>query len=83
MPSPGRRSRAKKHKRGAKALSKLLPVTPDPKSLAKLDDDRMLAEMTRRAFSAGFAWSVIDAKWPGFEKAFLRFEPGRLSLQPD
>ena len=43
----------------------------------------MLAEMTRRAFSAGFAWSVIEAKWPGFEKAFLAFEPGRLSLQPD
>jgi 3-methyladenine DNA glycosylase Tag len=39
--------------------------------------------MTRRAFSAGFAWSVIEAKWPGFEKAFLTFEPGRLSLQPD
>jgi 3-methyladenine DNA glycosylase Tag len=43
----------------------------------------VLAEMTRRAFSAGFAWSVIEAKWPGFEKAFLTFQPGRLSLQPD
>jgi len=77
------RARAEKRKGGAKALSKLLPAKPDPKALAKLGDDRVLAEMTRRAFSAGFAWSVIDAKWPGFEKAFLTFEPGRLSLQPD
>jgi 3-methyladenine DNA glycosylase Tag len=77
------RARAEKRKGGAKALSKLLPAKPDPKALAKLGDDRVLAEMTRRAFSAGFAWSVIEAKWPGFEKAFLTFEPGRLSLQPD
>ena len=56
---------------------------PDPKALAKLGDDRILAEMTKRVFSAGFAWSVIETKWPGFEKAFLGFKPGPLSLQPD
>ena len=77
------RARAEKRKGGPKALSKLLPPKPDPKALAKLRDDRVLAEMTRRAFSAGFAWSVIEAKWDGFEKAFLKFDPGRLSLQPD
>jgi len=77
------RARAEKRKGGAKALSKLLPPKPDPKALATLADDRVLAEMTRRAFSAGFAWSVIEAKWEGFEKAFLKFDPGRLSLQPD
>jgi len=77
------RARAEKRKGGPKALNKLLPPKPDPKALAKLGDDRVLAEMTRRAFSAGFAWSVIEAKWPGFEKAFLKFEPGRLTLQPD
>ena len=36
--------------------------------------------MTRRVFSAGFAWSVIETKWPGFEKAFLGFKPGPLTL---
>jgi 3-methyladenine DNA glycosylase Tag len=77
------RARAEKRKGGAKALGKLLPPTPNPKVLAKLGDDRVLAEMSRRAFCAGFAWSVIEAKWPGFELAFLGFEPGRLSLQPD
>ena len=77
------RARAEKRKGGPKALGRLLPAKPDPKALAGLKDDRVLAEMTRRAFSAGFAWSVIEAKWPGFEDAFLGFEPGRLSLQPD
>src|SRR5262245_40068769 len=77
------RARAEKRKGGAKALSRLLPPKPDPKALAKLRDDRVLAEMTRRVFCAGFAWSVIETKWKGFEAAFLRFEPGRLALEGD
>ena len=77
------RARAEKRKGGPKALEKLLPPKPDAKALARLSDDRILAEMTRRVFSAGFAWSVIDAKWDGFEAAFLGFEPARLTFQPD
>ncbi|HLG82543.1 MAG TPA: DNA-3-methyladenine glycosylase I [Bradyrhizobium sp.] len=77
------RARAEKRKGGAEALQKLLPRKPDPKALAKLTDDRVLAEMTRRVFSAGFAWSVIEAKWDGFEQAFLAFAPGKLTFQPD
>jgi len=77
------RARAEKRKGGPKALARLLPAKPDPKALGKLGDDRILAEMTRRVFSAGFAWSVIESKWPGFEKAFLGFKPGPLSLKPD
>jgi 3-methyladenine DNA glycosylase Tag len=77
------RARAEKRKGGAKALEKLLPAKPDVKALTKLKDDRVLAEMARRVFCAGFAWSVIDAKWEGFEKAFLGFAPGKLGLQPD
>ena len=77
------RARAEKRKGGPKALQKLLPPKPDPKALAKLGDDRILAEMTKRVCSAGFAWSVIENKWPGFEKAFLGFKPGPLTLQAD
>jgi 3-methyladenine DNA glycosylase Tag len=77
------RARAEKRKGGPKALARLLPPKPDPNELARLGDDRILAEMTKRVFSAGFAWSVIEAKWPGFEQAFLGFEPGPLTLQPD
>jgi 3-methyladenine DNA glycosylase Tag len=77
------RSRAEKRKGGPAALKKLLPQAPDAKALARLADDRVLAEMTKRVFSAGFAWSVIETKWPGFEAAFLGFDPGRLTFQPD
>jgi len=77
------RARAEKRKGGPKELEKLLPRKPDAKALARLSDDRILAEMTRRVFSAGFAWSVIEAKWPGFEEAFLGFKPARLTFQPD
>ena len=77
------RARAEKRKGGAKMLQKLLPAKPEPKALAKLGDDRVLAEMTRRVFCAGFAWSVIDNKWDGFEEAFHGFAPGKLSLLPD
>jgi 3-methyladenine DNA glycosylase Tag len=77
------RARAEKRKGGAEALARLLPPKPDPKALRKLKDDRVLAEMTKRVFSAGFAWSVIESKWPGFEEAFLGFEPSRLTFEPD
>jgi 3-methyladenine DNA glycosylase Tag len=77
------RARAAKRKGGEAALAALLPKVAGPKALAKIGDDRVLAEMTRRIFSAGFVWSVIEAKWPGFERAFLGFAPQRLLAQPD
>jgi 3-methyladenine DNA glycosylase Tag len=77
------RARAETRKGGAEALARLMPPRPDPKALSKLRDDRVLAEMTKRVFSAGFAWSVIESKWPGFEEAFLGFEPSRLAFEPD
>src|SRR5260370_110637 len=77
------RARAAKGKGGATALAKLWPPAPNAKSLAKLGDDRVLAEMTKRVFSAGFAWSVIEAKWHGFEEAFLGFQAAKLAFKPD
>lgn len=76
------RERAAKRKGGEKVLTTLLPKKRDNKALAKLSDDRVLSEMARRVFSAGFVWSVIDKKWPGFEEAFLDFNPKRLLFQP-
>lgn len=77
------RKRAERRKGGAKELQLLLPAKPKVENLVKLEDDRVLSEMTKRVFSAGFAWSVIEAKWPGFEDAFLGFDPGRLLFQTD
>lgn len=75
--------RAELRKGGPAALQALLPEVRPRSALAELPDSRVLAEMTRRVFCSGFAWSVIDAKWPGFEAAFLGFEPGALVFQPD
>jgi 3-methyladenine DNA glycosylase Tag len=83
VPFKSIRARAEKRKGGPKALEELLPRKPSAKALTSLSDDRALAEMTRRVFSAGFAWSVIEAKWDGFEQAFLGFKPARLALESD
>ena len=48
-----------------------------------LPDHRILSTMAERVFAAGFVWRVIEQKWPGFEEAFLGFEPKRLLFQPD
>ncbi len=76
------RKRAANRKAGDKLLASLMPKRPNNKALAKLPDDRVLSEMAARVFSAGFVWSVIDNKWPGFEEAFLEFHPKRLLFQP-
>jgi len=74
--------RAAKRKGGEKVLLSLMPKKPNPKALAKLADDRVLSDIAARVFSAGFVWSVIENKWPGFEEAFLEFNPKRLLFQP-
>jgi 3-methyladenine DNA glycosylase Tag len=77
------RARAAKRKGGDDKLAALLPKLMSQADFARVPDDRVLAEMTKRIFSAGFAWTVIEAKWPGFEEAFLGFVPKRLLAQPD
>jgi 3-methyladenine DNA glycosylase Tag len=44
-----------------------------PAEVAATPDDRILAQMARQAFQAGFSWKVIEQKWPGFEAAFDGF----------
>ena len=59
------RWRAEKRKGGATALTRLLPK-PDAKALAKSEDDCILSEMTKRVYSAGFAWNVIETTFIGW-----------------
>ncbi len=77
------RARAAKRKGGETELSSLLGPAPDNAAVADITDDRILSTMAERVFAAGFVWRVIEQKWPGFEEAFLRFEPKRLLFQPD
>jgi len=64
-------------KGGAEALEALLAASPSltPAELAAIPDHRWLSQMSRCVFQAGFNWSVIDKKWPGFEAAFHTFDP--------
>lgn len=77
------RARAAARKGSEEVLASLLGPAPDNAAVAKIPDDRILSTMAERVFSAGFVWSVIQAKWPGFEEAFLGFDPTRLLFQPD
>jgi 3-methyladenine DNA glycosylase Tag len=64
-------------KGGRAALERILAETPSraPRAIAKLADDRVLSAMTRTVFAGGFAWHIIDRKWPAFETAFGGFDP--------
>lgn len=77
------RARAAERKGGETVLKSLLGPVPDNATLAKITNDRVLSTMAERVFAAGFVWRVIEQKWPGFEEAFLGFEPKRLLFQPD
>jgi 3-methyladenine DNA glycosylase Tag len=77
------RNRAAKRKGGEAVLERLLGTVSGNAALVAVHDDRVLSAMTQRVFSAGFVWRVIEAKWPGFEEAFLGFEPKRLLFQPE
>ena len=75
--------RAAARKGGDEALEALMPADRAADELRAVPDDRWLAEMTRRVFQAGFSWSVIEKKWPGFEAAFGGFDPGRCAMMSD
>ncbi|MBR9907195.1 MAG: DNA-3-methyladenine glycosylase I [Gammaproteobacteria bacterium] len=52
-----------------------LPSVAANEQIREISDDRILAEITRCVFRAGFAWQVIKNKWQGFEDAFAGFLP--------
>jgi len=68
---------------GAAALEARLAQPKTPAALATTPDDRYLSEMSRRVFRAGLKHSLVDAKWPAFEEAFLGFEPRRVRAMSD
>jgi 3-methyladenine DNA glycosylase Tag len=73
------------NKGGMAALEKLLADSKSrtPAEIAAIPDDRLLAEMSRRIFQAGFSWKVVDDKWPAFEEAFGGFDPRLCANLPE
>ena len=43
------------------------------------NDDEYFERMTKSIFTAGLNWSVVDKKWPSFQKAFVQFSPGKIA----
>ena len=58
-------------------------ANPYVRNVARVKDDRILSQLTRNVFSAGFSWKVIENKWAGFEEAFERFDPHRVAFYDD
>ena len=65
--------RAAVRKGGPSALESMLPSPKSNLQLEAISDDRYLAGMAKGIFRAGFVWSVVENKWPGFEEAFHNF----------
>jgi 3-methyladenine DNA glycosylase Tag len=60
-----------------------LPVAKTADELAALSDEYYLSEISRRVFRAGLKHSMVDAKWPAFEKAFGGFLPTHVAMMSD
>jgi 3-methyladenine DNA glycosylase Tag len=75
--------RARERVGSAQALTNRLPRPKSPEELRAVPDDRYLSQMSLRIFRAGLKHSVVDAKWPAFEEAFLGFEPKRVVAMSD
>ncbi len=69
---------------GEAGLQARLDEHPAPAAdLASVADDRILSQMTRSIFQAGFVWRVIENKWDGFEAAFDNFDPPKVAFYSD
>ncbi len=71
---------AAERKGGPEALEALLPQPLAPDALAAIPEHRWLAAFARHLFAPGLSWSVIEAKWPGFEEAFDGFDPDACAM---
>ena len=67
----------------ARQLEALLPKPATASQLQAKDDAFYLSTLCRRVFRAGLKHSVVDNKWPGFEKALFQFNPRRVAMMSD
>ncbi len=74
---------AAERKWGKENLEQLLFPVRTLERLTKKPDSYFFEWMTRCIFNAGFYWSVINKKWPGFREAFLDFDIDALLSQDE
>ncbi|MBI4006532.1 MAG: DNA-3-methyladenine glycosylase I [Gammaproteobacteria bacterium] len=68
---------------GETILKSKLPVPKSRDELRNLSDHYYLSVMSRRIFRAGLKHSMVDAKWPAFEKVFHGFDIDRVRMMSD
>jgi 3-methyladenine DNA glycosylase Tag len=68
---------------GRDELARRVPQPKTVDELRALADDRYLSLMSLRIFRAGLKHSLVDAKWPAFEKVFFTFQPKRVGALSD
>ncbi|WP_020409757.1 DNA-3-methyladenine glycosylase I [Hahella ganghwensis] len=68
---------------GESELAKMLPEVETAEALSRKSDAYYLSNITRRIFRAGLKHSLVDSKWPEFEKAFFDFVPEKMVLLSD
>ena len=68
---------------GYDALEATFTKPLPPQDLAQIPEHRWLSQITKCVFQAGFNWKVIEAKWDGFEDAFMGFDPGKCAFMDD
>lgn len=68
-------ARAIELKGSREAVDALLPEVASATGLCARSDAAYLSLMGLRIFRAGLKHSVVDAKWPQFEKAYAGFNP--------
>lgn len=74
---------AQYHHPGFTETKLLGPAALSAVDLSAVPDDRILSAMTWRIFCAGLNRTVVDNKWPAFEKAFFGFDPEKVALMSD
>lgn len=62
------------HKDGEAVVERSLPVARSKQELLAVSNAEYLSTMCRRIFRAGLKHSLVDKKWPYFEKAFNGFD---------
>jgi 3-methyladenine DNA glycosylase Tag len=70
-------------KGGVEALEGMLKSPVSVAELAARPASDWLQEMARAVFQAGFSWTVIENKWPGFRAAFDEFDVDRVAFYHD
>ncbi|SET67647.1 DNA-3-methyladenine glycosylase I [Thalassotalea agarivorans] len=75
--------RAAERKGGEHKLLALMGEGNNDKYIAKLGDDRLLAEFTKKVFQSGFVWRVVEKKWPDFEEVFFHFDIEKILMMPE